>query len=303
MILGIDLGSKFIKTSTGQKIDNKISTREPMLEDSIRMTFEGENYVIGEGEFQTATNKVEREGLLLTLFTAIAMSSKDQKNKVVLGLPIQYYKPYKDMLKKKIMENNFREVTYNGAKRHIIITDVEVAPEGAVGFKSLNNKILTEIGEMDLVIIDVGGRTTDICLYRVINGRRQIVKYKSVTVGILNIYDEIAQAVNSAYALDKSLEDGEQILTEGLLLYGKKQDLTFIKPILKAQTDKIFKELNMNFPVTTAHCLLLGGGSLTLEGLFRKNLPHVIVANEPIFGNAIGMKKVGEDLWGRSSLT
>jgi plasmid segregation protein ParM len=298
-IVGIDLGNKGMKTSEGIIIESKISTGEQMLKDSVRIRFDGEEteYILGEGEFQTNTNKMEKEGMIVSLYGAIAESTTADYVKVVLGLPISHYKQFKEPLKLKVLENNYKKLEHNGAQRRIYITDIEIVPEGAVAFKSLNQQLLTQIGNQDLVIIDVGGRTTDICLYRVVNGKRQIVKYKTVMVGTLNIYDEISQAVNAHYGLDKTLEDGEQILREGLYLLGEKQDLSFIKSTLKAQTDKIFKELNMNFPITTSQALLIGGGSLTLQGLFKKNLPHVLMANDPIFGNAIGMKKVGEALW------
>jgi plasmid segregation protein ParM len=299
MILGADVGSKQTKTNIGVIFDSRVSTKELLYNSNHKIVIDNQTFYIGQGEYETESNKVDRNDFLVYLFAAIGLSSVESMNQVVVGLPIEHYKSQKQKLINLINENRIQDVSIDGGpKRQIIITDVEVAPEGVSAYHTLNNEIKTKIGKQDLVIVDIGGRTTDICEYKLENGKRRISDYKSVMVGMLNIYDDFVKAINAKYALDFNLEDGEFILKNGLFIKGERQDVSFTREILVEHVKKIFQTLYMRFKVDNKQPLLVGGGGVILNGLFRKKLPHIILANEPVFGNAIGFSKVGESLWG-----
>ena len=114
---------------------------------------------------------------------------------------------------------------------------------------------------------------------------------------MLNIYNDIVTTINEVYSQNFDLEDGEEVLKDGLFLDGEDKDVSFIRTILKRQFDSIFKDLQLNFNVYKGYLLLTGGGASTFKKAFRKRLNNVIVSEDNVFDNVKGFVKVGEQLW------
>ena len=226
------------------------------------------------------------------MFTALYKSSKDNINKVVVGLPINQYKKHKTELKELIENNRCANVN----NRQLIIEDVEIAPEGAAAYYNLSLEQREKIGNNQLIIVDIGGLTTDITLF--INNR--ISDIQTIPVGMLKIYQDIIDYINTAYTQNFILEDAESVIKNGLMLKGENKDISFIKPILQKHFNSLYKELQLKFNVDKGYILLTGGGSLSLQYAFKNRLNNVLVSNDCIFDNAIGFKKVGETLWQES---
>ena len=70
-----------------------------------------------------------------------------------------------------------------------------------------------KIGNKSLIITDVGGRTTDICLFE----NRKIKFVRTIPVGMLNVYKDIIDYINTTYTEDYKVEDGE-LISEGRLI-------------------------------------------------------------------------------------
>lgn len=288
MILGIDLGSYSVKTSTKDIFLSKFTKGESFAE-SNKIIFNDNSYNIGEGEFSTDWNKSNKSNTLILLYAAIAKSTKDSINQIVLGLPVQQYKKNKDNLIELIQGNKCGIIN----KRNIIITDIAVAPEGASTYYAMDIELREKIGNKQLIIIDIGGRSSDIIVFE----EKVIIDVKTIPVGMLNIYQEIIDYINSKYTESLKLEDGEIILKEGLFLDGEVQDISFIRPILEKKFDTIFKELQLKYNLNKGYTYLTGGGTFALGLAFKNRLKNLIVSKNPIFDNAIGFKKVGESLW------
>jgi len=288
MILGVDLGNYGVKTSERIHFLSKISEMDNFTEDN-KFIYNNRKLFIGEGEFSTDWNKSRKENTLPLLFAAIYRSTTDSLNQVVIGAPIQQYKSCKQELK-ELIENNRCGIIDD---KQIIITDIEVAPEGASAYYNIGADVRSEIGTKQLIIIDIGGRTTDISLF--IN--KKIVDIKTIPVGMLNIYQDIIDYINTTYTENFVLEDGKMVLREGLFLNGENKDVSFIKPILHKHFNSIYKDLQLKFNVNKGYVYLTGGGSLSLQYGFRNRLKNLILSNDPVYDNVIGFKKVGEQLW------
>lgn len=293
MIIGVDLGNYAVKTSNKVKFVSKISESNGFSQTN-EIKINGRSLIVGEGEFETNYQKAKKDNTLSLLYSALALSSKmEQVFQVMLGLPIQQFKNNKQELINIIENNRVASVEYKGTKREIIISDVEVAPECASSYYSLSDDIRNEIGKRQVCIVDIGGGTTDICLFQ----DKKIKEYTTLPVGMLNIYSDIINRVNEEYTQKLKLEDAEEILSDGLFLYGKKQDISFCKLILKKHFDTIFKDLQLRFNVDAGYVLLTGGGSISLQQPFKNRLNNLILSEDPVFSNALGFKKVGEQLW------
>jgi plasmid segregation protein ParM len=288
MIIGVDLGNYAVKTSEKIHFLSKISEIDNFTGDN-RVVYNGKNIYVGEGEFSTDWNKSRKESTLPLLFTAIAMSTSDNINQVVIGLPIQQYKANKEDLKQLISNNRCASIN----NRRILIENIEVAPEGASVYYNIPQNIREEIGLKQLIVTDIGGRTSDISVF--VN--KKIVEVKTIPVGMLNIYQDIIDYINSKYTENFTLEDGEVVLREGLFLNGENKDVNFIKPILHKHFNSIYKELQLKFNLNKGYVYLTGGGGNVLKLAFKNRLKNLIVSQEPLFDNAIGFKRVGEQLW------
>ena len=288
MIIGVDLGNYAIKTSEEVSFLSKITQEENFINED-KVNINGIDYFIGKGEFSTDWVKSKKDNTLLMLYTALYKSSSDSVNQVVLGLPIQQYKSGKDELKRLVEDN--RCVNVNG--KQLVIADVEVAPEGASALYSIDNKLRDTIGKKQLIIIDIGGRTTDVTMFL----NNKIEDVKTIPVGALNIYQDIVNYINSQYNQSFLLEDGETVLNDGLFLDGEDKDISFITPILKKHFSSIYKELQLKLNLSKGYVYLTGGGSNIYELAFKNRLNNVIMSKDPLFDNAIGFKRVGEEIW------
>lgn len=296
-IVAIDTGSYSYKTSSGILIPAKITEEEILFNDNHVLELEDKIFTLGIGEYNTNYSKIEKENFIPLLLGSIALSTVETNVNIVVGAPVAHYKSTKDIIKNTIKKYKQSSFKLNGIHRELNISEIEVFPEGIASFYALNEEYRNNMTK-DLIIIDIGGRTTDIAIFKKTGNKRIIVNPQSLPVGMLNIYSDVIRAVNSKYPrLKKELEDAESILKNGLEIFGEKQNLSFIKPIIYKHTDKIFKELNINYPIETEDSLLTGGGAYLLKGLFKKRIPNIIVPENSLFTNAYGLKKVGESLW------
>lgn len=299
MIIGCDLGNENIKTSESIIYQNRMSTETRLYEEveNLRVEINGVKYTLGQGEFKTNYTKAEREDTLINLFTSIALSTTEEINQVMVGLPIQQYKPDKDKIQKMIMNNRIQEIILNDKPRRIIISECAVFPESLATYYSLPTDVKDSIGDIDVIIVDIGGRTTDIALYSVINGKRKLINYITIPAGTMNIYSDFIIAINDKWGLDKLKEDAPRILTDGMIIDGTKADIRFTKSIFEKYVNRIVGELQLNYPIRTSKCIICGGGGKLLQGFFKRELKNLIVITD-IFSNAKGFKNIGQNIWG-----
>lgn len=288
MIRGIDVGNYSLKIWPDTCIKSLVTGEENILGSKLLLELNGKKHVIGEGVFETELNKSCKENFIPLLMAGIAISSKDVFNQIVVGLPINQYKKNKEELERLILNNRVQELKLNGEIRKVIVTDFKVYPEGIGAYYSLNTS-------EDVIIIDIGGRTTDIVY---VAGMKNEIS-STVAVGTLNIYKDVADQLNSLYGLDLNIQMIDRIIERGFLkVDGLDVDLRFIVEILKKNFSKIKEDLDMKFPARSEQIVLVGGGAKLFEKAFKNRYKNCEVSENPLFANAIGFQKVGEQLWG-----
>lgn len=294
--IGLDFGSCNLKTNTGVIIPTKITKGENLFNNGFLLEFKNEVYTIGEGEYDTTLDKTKKEFFLPCLCLGLALSTEENFVRTVVGLPLNQYKSNKEELLNIIENNKILEFKLNGEDRTIYITEVEVFPEGIATYYSLNMEKRNKLKERDIIILDIGGRTTDIALLK--SGiKRSVIKLTSLECGMINVYHDIISNINAEYTLGLEIEDAEKIIKNGLEIDGEKQDLTFVKQIIKNNIDKVFKELNINYPTRTSPILVTGGGGEAFFKSIKKRFPTAELVENNILSNALGYKKVGQKLW------
>ena len=295
--IGIDLGNCNLKTSKKIIVPALITKRgNYLISTGYEINFNGELFIIGEGDYDTNLNKLSKENLLPMLCLAAGLSTKEEFIRVVLGLPINQYRSNKNKMLEIIEENKILNFKLNGLDRCICIEEASIFPEGVATYYSLDIEKRKALVDQDLIILDIGGRTTDIALLKA-GKKRSVAKSTSLDVGMINIYNDMINEINSLYTLGLNIEDAEGILKNGLEVDGEKQDTSFIKNIVKNNIEKVFKELNISYPVRTSPLIVTGGGGKSFFKSLKKRYPTAQLVEDNLFSNAIGYKRVGDKLW------
>lgn len=286
MILGVDIGNYSTKVNPNVIFKSSVETNENIMGSKIKLEINNETFYIGESNIETMLDKANKDNIIPLLAAAILQATTDTANYIVVGLPVGQYKEHKDKLKDRIMNYKFKNLKLNGVERNLVIKDCEIYPESLATYYALSWRD-------DCIIVDIGGRTTDICYIRAV----KLINNSTLAVGTLNIYSDISKYLNNKYALNIDFEYAEKIIQRGCLkVNGDNIDLGFIKEALKESFLKINKELELNYPVSTEKIILTGGGGKLFENAFKKRYNTELV-NNYIFSNSEGFKKVGDMLW------
>ena len=287
MILGIDLGNYATKSSKGISFLSKVCLSGGFEENGENILLDGVKFYLGEGDFDTEYRKAYKSNLLPILYGAIALSTSDKSNCIVLGLPLSQYKEDKEYLTNLVLQNSKKEIEINGVIRKVIIEDVEIVPEGVSAADE----------DFEGIIIDIGGRTTDICLIQQEGNRRKVRKPYSIPKGILNLESDYINIINKRYGLDLLPGDAQRILREGLKIYGEPQKIDFAMEVYKTFVDGLISQVQVDYPVKTYNILLVGGGAELLYNPIKKRLPNAELINNSFWGNALGYERIGKEIW------
>lgn len=287
MILGVDVGNYATKTSEHKSFLSLVERDNGLGFNDGVIKIDGESFAIGQGEYDNEYRKSKKRSYLTLLYSAIAQSSEEEHNKIIVGLPISQFKRDKDVLKNKILNNNNVEIFFNGKQRKIIIDDADVYCEGLGAVES----------NFDGVIVDLGGRSTDIFRVSNFSGRPHIQNPFSEPVGTLNLYSDFIKDINSRYGLNLKASEAERIIKQGLKINGNKVDISKSLVTFKDYVDMIVDKLKVEYPINTLDLKLIGGGALVLGKNIKKKFNHAEIMDNSIFINADAYKKVGERKW------
>lgn len=288
MIKGIDLGNHTTKDEKGVTFLSKVSNECGLEEKADWIILDGRKIYLGEGDFDTEYRKSYKKNLLHCLFGMLALTSNEVKNKVVLGLPLSQFKEDKLYLTNLIMQNKDKEIILNGIKKRIIIDDIEIVPEGVVAVEDT----------FEGIVLDIGGRTTDICLLKEEGGRRKIKKPYSMPKGVLSLEADYINCINKKLGLDLLPEDSDRILKNGLKIYGINQDISFAMEVYRNFVDALITQIQVDYPIKTYDVALVGGGADMLFNPIKTRLPNAFLVDEPYLANAIGYYEIGRSIWG-----
>lgn len=295
MNLGIDIGNQLVKTSENIIFDARVSEIEPFEVECDVLELHGKTYYITEGAFEHKNVKFEKSNFVPLLIAAICKSSEKVNNNIVVGLPISQFKTHKDKLKSIIDENSTLKVKWNDKSRNIIIEKFDVYPEGVAIFNALNEDMQKQVDKKDVLLIDIGSRTTDCCIFKYRpDGSRQLEIPNSLFVGTHNVYKEVRNAINKQYDCRKTLEEVIQMFnTRVLLIDGEEKDLKFINPIMINELNKIINDLELEYDLASHQLILCGGGATMMYGMFAERYPSTILLDD-IFANAQGYKIIAD---------
>ncbi|MDC4241662.1 ParM/StbA family protein [Clostridium tertium] len=271
MILGVDLGNYYTKSSKGVSFLSKVSC-DGGIENKDFITVENKKIYLGEGEFDTEYRKAYRENILYLLQGAIDKSTTDKRNKVVVGLPLSQYKEDKEYLINRIIQSK-------------LVDDVDVLPEGVMAVPN----------DYQGILIDIGGRTTDICLLIIEGNKRRIRQPISLPLGIQNLENNFINSINSTYGLDLKVEDSNRILANGLFIYGERKKVNLDS--FKEFVENIVRRVQVDYSLKTNDVVLIGGGAEKLYKPFKNRIPQAYLVKNSFMANAIAYGEYAKEIF------
>jgi len=289
---GADIGNYLYKDSMGNLVPSKVTRNQPYNSNADILKTSGKTYYIGEGEYEINAKKYEKSSYLPLLLSGICKSFDDEyiSVRLAVGLPLNQFKSCKDEVV-NMLEDTKHSVVFNSKPKIIEITTVEVYPEGISAYQHIMDEYSIDIGTRDVVLVDVGGYTTDICL--ISNDRA--TKLTSLTIGSIHFYDAIKKSLERRYIDVKiDLEKVRHYVLNGFWYEGEEQDISFAIADAYPLFEKIYNELKLNYPITTEIVVLMGGGSELLADTFEDYISDLIVIDD-LFATANGYLELLEE--------
>lgn len=292
MIKGIDIGYTYTKDESRNMFKTAYTQTKQIVTNMSKITCNEGVFWVGDGMGTVELDKSQTLLNKLCLLRSLA-ESQDNEFYIVTGLPISQYFAQKDKLKKFLMQNNKCDIILNDTiEKTIKINDMLIYPQGAGALFSENIK-------SDVLIVDIGGRTIDIALMEMQGNKHKLQANNTWFQGMLVLYSKIIDEVNKKFDLTLESRYAENILTKGLFIHGKKQDISFLQEVLQEHFEEIFQELRLRYPTKTTPIYLCGGGGHLLYNAFKRRFPDVCMFKAGQFANALGFYNVGVNAFGR----
>lgn len=291
----------------------------------IHIKIDGRHFYIGEMALlnsSDATRIFDRERYnheysKILMHVAIQLVTNPETEEVILftGLPLDYYRTQHEQFKNKLLEDSPKiEWIADGKKRQVHIRHVGVFPQGmsAVWATLINHdgktfkKDLMEEGNQ-LGIIDIGFRTTDICVVEMKDGGGFVPLLQfseTIDQGVYNLYENIKIAYqNKTGGSDLSENKITRILKRKSITYqGRKIDLTHeVEQAFQAVVNSIVDRINKLWKEeadTFDYIFVVGGGGLLFQNYLTKQFNNRLLSIvDSQFANAIGYYRIGKMIY------
>lgn len=307
-VLGIDFGNVNTKNSKGKIFKSCIKTGADLKfkadNDPNLMVINGQKILVGEGEYQTDTDKFDKNMLKYCVLKSIALATDSMDVKVMMGLPaVQYSKASVEKARQILLSEKMYNFTLGGKKRTVIIEDIDFFPESAGAYYSLSLEQRVAIRGRDALLVNIGGGNTNIGYFKLAGETSRVLeKNSTIMSGIFNLYGDVIDFINGKYLLNKGIEDAERFIkNKEIFIYGQSVKLPEIEDIMKTHLDKIFKELNL-YSLKDSAVIFTGGGAEVYRELLKERVRNCLFQEDGVFGNAKGFAKVGELKWQKGFL-
>lgn len=284
MILAIDLGNYNIKTSEGIHFISTFAEFDGIDPGERKLlNYNGKDYVMElKSSFDNEFNKTKKN-YIPNLLWAINRSLPRGIDSVsiVLGIPVENLGTV-NKFKEELENKKFTFRVKGNEKRSILINKVAVVAEGVSSFYTL-----PETERMnDTLIIDIGGRTTNVVSFK--NGR--IEHKKQINKGMINYYEDVASKYNSKGECVNT-EDIKNLIEKGIVDI---DTVTFYKNEL---VKYIFNQVKTKCNRDYYKIWFTGGGSIELKETILRLEPKANFMDNALFTNVNGNKRIALTQW------
>lgn len=284
-IVGIDIGTRTTVGCTKDKCCNIESRYEEKIElDSMNkdddfFEVDGKEYKISSGTYQNNIFKYKKRNFKYLLWYTLAKLVKSQSRaKICFGIPVDQFnnKDIKKEMATVIRGNSEFTIKIGNQNKTIYIEDFIIRPEGYGIYRNARKqKLLDESAQT--ILIDIGGKTTDITLYSTTG---KLVDGWSLPYGLTMYYEKVKDLLISKGASDTTVEQAEEYC------YGRENDwkprtlphglnLTIEKEIFE---EHLYNDLLAKFDnPNNYNVIVAGGGANFWDTHFKSLIPDVII--------------------------
>lgn len=332
-IVAIDIGFGYTKATNGSndlifksilgeatdiQFQDELFPRKK--QDLLNIKIEGKNFFVGElAERQSnvrlftldQTQFITQFAKVLALVTLGNMVDNYDNVNLVTGLPVGYYKQYKDALASNLLgEHKFSLVKSSNEEIEKIFTisKIRIIPQP---YGSLLNVFLddegkaknTDIFKQKIGIIDIGFRTTDY----IISDKLQYSERGSKTTdnGISKAFSVIANKLREKSGVNVEIfKIYDSIIKGSIKIKGKEYDLTAVREQVLQQLASQIASDTERFWIDDwdiDNVLISGGGGTLLEKYLKPLLANAQAAFDSSvdgrFFNVKGYLKYGKSIW------
>ena len=283
MIIGVDLGNKNTKTKRDVFVSGvKLSgVKPPLVSDVIQL--DDRYFSLSDERINYTREKIEDENFLVLLLMAICREIKYQglkKNtfdiELALGLPPDHYgsqaKDLVDYYKNKIKEISFK---YNDKPTTFRFKNAACFVQGHAAMMA-NQKILKK--HEYVLSHDSGGYTWNILLFGDDprqKGEKKILKVVTLEHGIIHLYRDIINYINSEFSLKYTEDMIDRILQGGRIPGIDKENEGNVRSVINFMTQeylqtgiKLMKEEGIDPKLY--YNVFSGGSSITLSNHIKE---------------------------------
>lgn len=231
----------------------------------------------------------------VVLLTALALLEPEAAGKLVVGLPVDYYREQGQSLTHYLQNLSATASVNGGPETKINFDDVLVYPQGAGALLVAPDMPSSGI----VALVDVGHKTTDCVALELGNGTSRPVQSMCISVeaGIMHLHQAMAEEFLKLTGIRLPSVYAEQVLRTGRVWFrGQELDLSHIladarKVIARSIADGVLAAWGDRADFVR-RVYLAGGGVLELPEL-NKMLPGSAVIPDAQFANALGFLKAG----------
>ncbi len=332
-VLGLDIGFGFTKAANTREhlmFKSLIGEAEEIqfqsdfalnaLSECLHVTIDDTDYFVGDyaekqsnvRHFTLDQDKLVTDFLRILSLTVIGLlSEKYVPLQVVSGLPVVYYREYKEKFSKTLLGHH--EITYHkpdgfDIQRRINISKIRMIPQP---FGSLLNHLLSDAGKItnrDLAqqkigVVDIGFNTTDYVLF----DNMQYINRgsKTINTGISDCFRQISEKIRQKSGFGIELYRLYKPVDNGIIkMKGQEYNLAKTKEQIFTQTAEVIAhEVNQSWADDwdMDAILLTGGGSMELARYMKPLLNGQIIMPASDYdarlNNVQGFLKFAKYLW------
>ena len=327
--IGIDIGYGYVKASDGQQeviypstvgVGTELKFNSLLMNlkkpvDNLVITVDNKKYFVGDLAIRQSQivsrsmgrNRVEDSSAKVLLLSGLAlfMEGNEQQFNVVTGLPVDYYRLYKDDWAELMQGTHAVRFGTNEFEKPMLITidKIQMIPQpfGTLYDRRLDGEgrlIQNELAGLKVGIVDVGYKTSDFALADDL----EFVGKKSVSTetAMSTAYNMIAQKIQEKYKTGKENYELDKVIETGVLrVAGVPHDINeFKKEAFSTLADLLATEVNSVWDKREIDVIMLtGGGGKAIAEYFLPKYPQAFLVNAPQYANVRGYLKLANALF------
>lgn len=302
---GIDLGNSMLKGATFidgkltlKKLPNKIQSNKTINPKARKIILDNRTLYVGVGELNNNVLKHTRNNLLEQVLVMIhELYPEDHELNVDLRLglpPKQYFNDsYKKEFERLFQTNRLFEFNINGINKKVTFNSLETKVEGYSGVVAIIDEIETK---QDLLSIDVGGGTTDLCSYKFDYEDNAYFpdEVDTIPVGVIDFSNEVCEYFNTINNGDITNNNIDEVFKNDLEIIEYKDEeyrLSDYINVLDSTCNDIVNKITNKFGQLDRYVIVgIGGGYKVFNKIIKDKISNEIKIkkDKQFYANAIG---------------